>query len=141
MADLLLSKTSLLTFKCDGTTIIPTRGKHNSATVKAVVDMLKYAEPQILFAGDEVSQPPLEARGESKGDRDVDRLVGGLVVDEDDLVHPILRDRAERLLQRAGRVLVYLYIVWHVAQLIVIIRPGAAPGRLPAAALRMRAAG
>ncbi len=57
MADLLRSRTSLLTFKCDGTTIIPTRGKHNSTTVKAVVDMLKYAEPEILYAGDEASQP------------------------------------------------------------------------------------
>ncbi|HEX8563334.1 MAG TPA: hypothetical protein VF676_10185 [Flavobacterium sp.] len=61
MADILLLDTTLLTVKMDGTIDLPDNGRTNAAAVKAVIDILKYAEPEVLFAGNESQQPEVEA--------------------------------------------------------------------------------
>ena len=53
MADILLLETTLLTVKTSGKIAIPQKGRTNAAAVKAVIEILKYADPEILFAGDE----------------------------------------------------------------------------------------
>ena len=61
MADILLLDTTLLAVKINGTISLPDNGRSNAAAVKAVIEILKYAEPEVLFAGNESQQPQVDA--------------------------------------------------------------------------------
>jgi hypothetical protein len=69
--------------------------------VRAALERLEVARLLVAAVADVVGVPD---RVDRQAARDVDGLVGRLVVDQDDLVDPVVGDGAEGLLQRARRV-------------------------------------